>query len=130
MDFACVYRWVSDTLSGQTRKCTKASSEMLIRHCVATLRELAAEYELDINVGLVKSHDNWADQLIRVPQWWLEEICTVAGPKETVFTVAEKLDVAHVEAIHQFRRHPGVKRMLYFVKLVNPKVPREAMQVE
>ena len=66
-DSACVHRWVSDTLSGQTRVHTKTPSEMLIRHWLATLRELAAEYELDIDVMLVKSHDNLANQLIRGP---------------------------------------------------------------
>ena len=71
-DSACVHHWVSDTLSRQTRVHTKAPSEILIRCWVATLRELATEYELDIDVGLVK------------PQWLLEEIRSVAEPKETV----------------------------------------------
>ena len=74
MNSACLHHWVSDTMSRQTRVHTKAPSEMLIRHWLAILGELAAEYELDINVGLVKSHNNRADQLTRVPRRWLEEI--------------------------------------------------------
>ena len=31
-DSACVHHWVLDTLSGQTRVCTKATSKMLIRN--------------------------------------------------------------------------------------------------
>ena len=80
MDSSCMHHWVSDTLSRQTRVHTKAPSEMLIRCQLAIMRELATEYELDIDVGLVKSHDNQADQLTRVPRRWLEEICTVAEP--------------------------------------------------
>ena len=108
-DSTCVHCWISDTLSRQTRVRTKAPSEMLIRCWLATLRKLAAEYELDIDMELVKFHDNQADQLTRVPWQWLEEI-------RIVCTVAEELDVA------------GVKQMLYFVKLFNTRVPRAAVQ--
>ena len=101
----------------------------LIRRRLATLRELVAEYELSINAGLVKSHDNRADQLTWVLRRWLEEICTVAEPKKTVCAVAEELDVARIEAIHQSSRHHCVNRTLNFVKLVNPRVPRAAVQV-
>ena len=58
MDSACMHCWVLDTLYRLTRVHTKAPSEMLIRCHHATLRELGAEYVLDIDVGLVKSHDN------------------------------------------------------------------------
>ena len=91
-------------------ECTKVPSEMLIFCQLATLRELVAEYELDIDVGLVKSHDNRVDQLTRMPWQWLEEICTVEEPKEIVCVVAEELDVACIQAIHQSSRHPGMKR--------------------
>ena len=52
----------------------------------------------------------------------------MAEPKETVYAVTEELDVARIQAIHRSGRHPGVKRTLYFVKLVNPKVPRATLQ--
>ena len=71
MDSACKYCLVLDILSGQTRVRTKLSLEMLIRSRLAPLREMDAEYELDIDVGLVKSHDYQADQLTRVPWQWL-----------------------------------------------------------
>ena len=124
MDSACVHCWVLDTLSGQTRVCTKAPSEILIRCWLATLRKLAAEYELDIDVGLVKSHDN---QLTRVPWQWLEEIRTVVEPQKTACRAAE--NVACIQAMHRSSRHSGMKQTLYFVKLVNSRVPRAAMQV-
>ena len=122
MDSACVHCWVLDTLSRQTRVRTKAPLEMLIRRRLVTLRQLVAEYELDIDMGLVKFHDNQADQLTRVTQRWLEEIRRVAEPKETMYAMAEELDVACIQAIHRSSRHRGVKRTLYFVKLVNSRV--------
>ena len=50
-------------------------------------------------------------------------------PKETLCTVAEELDVAHIQAIQRSSRHPRMKQMLYFVKLINPRVPRAMVQV-
>ena len=101
---------------------------MLIRCLLVTLREVITEYELDIDVELVKSHDNRADQLTRVLWRWLEEIYTVAEPKETVCAVAEELDVARIQVIHWSIGQPDMKRMLYFVKLVNPRIPRTREQ--
>ena len=127
MDSSCMHCWVSDTLFGQIRECTKAPSEMLMCR-LATLRELATEYELDINVGLVKSHDNRADELTQIQWQWLEENHTVAEPKETMYAVTEELDVARIQDTHQSSGHPSVKRTQYFVKLVNPRVPRATVQ--
>ena len=127
-DGLCMHHWVSDILSGQTRVRTKAPSEMLFRHWLVILRELAAEYKRNINVGLVKSHNNEANKLTRVPWQWLEEICTVTEPKETMCALAEELDVTHIQAIHQSSGHPGMKRTLYLVKLVYPSVPKAVMQ--
>ena len=71
-DSACVHRWVSDALSEKARIHTKASSEMLIRRRLNTIKELVEEYELAVDVELVRSQANRADQLTRVPQRWLD----------------------------------------------------------
>ena len=73
------------------------------------LGELATEYELDINVVLVKSHDIRANQLTRMPWQWLEEIYTVVEPQETVCAVAEELTVVCIQAIHLSSGHPVMK---------------------
>lgn len=54
--------------TGKTRVRTKAASEMLIRLRLGTLEELAAEYGLTIDVGLVRSHANQTEQITRVSQ--------------------------------------------------------------
>ncbi len=41
---------------------------------ITTLKELALEYGLMIDIMLVKSYENQTDQLVRVPQQWLDEI--------------------------------------------------------
>ena len=125
-DSACVHRWISDTLSGKARVRTKAASEMLIRRRLSTLQELAAEYRLTINVALVKSQVNQADPLTRVPQRWLDSLRKEAEPIEPV--CAASMDPAHIWTIHRSCGHPGVKRTLYFVKLVSPEVSKAAVQ--
>ena len=67
-DSACVHRWVSDALSGKARIHTKAASEMLIRQRLSTIKELVVDYELTVDMELVRSQANRADQLTRVPQ--------------------------------------------------------------
>ena len=66
-DSACVHKWILDTLTGKTRVRTKAASEMLIRWRLDTIIKLVKEYALLMNVSLVKSSQNKADQLTRVP---------------------------------------------------------------
>ena len=70
-DSACTQRWISDAQTGRVRLTTKASSEILIRRLLATLTEIIKEYNLSIDIVLVKSADNKADALTYVPQHWL-----------------------------------------------------------
>uniref|UniRef100_A0A5S6QUG1 Reverse transcriptase domain-containing protein n=1 Tax=Trichuris muris TaxID=70415 RepID=A0A5S6QUG1_TRIMR len=70
-DSATVHRWLEDGLSGKTRLRTKAANEMLIQRRIETVLALAREYELTVTVTLVRSMDNKADSLTRVPKRWL-----------------------------------------------------------
>ena len=70
-DSATVHRWIDDALSGRTRLRTKAHGEMLIRRRVDVIRQLVEEMQLQVTVSLVKSADNLADALTRVPKQWL-----------------------------------------------------------
>ena len=65
--FLCMYHWVLDTLSGKARVQTKAASKMLIRR-LSTIKKVAAEYELCMDVTLVTLNCNVADGLTWVPQ--------------------------------------------------------------
>ena len=67
-DSACVHQWISDTLTGKARVNTRAAGEMLVRQWLGTLRSLAKEYGLTIDVKLVKSCQNRANSLTRVPR--------------------------------------------------------------
>ena len=126
---ACVHWWISNILFGKARVRTKAASEMLIRRRLSTLQELAAEYRLTIDVALVKSQVNRADPLTRVPQRWLDVLRKEAEPIEPVCAASMgELDPARVRTIHRSCGHPGIKRTLYFVKLVSPEVFKAAVR--
>ena len=47
---------------------TKAAPERFIRRRLNTLKKLVEEYELTVDVVLIPSNKNMADQLKRVPQ--------------------------------------------------------------
>lgn len=70
-DSATVHKWVDDALSGRARLRTKAQAEMLIRRRVDIIRQLVDELQLTLTVTLVRSAENRADALTRVPKEWL-----------------------------------------------------------
>ena len=67
-DSACVHKWITDTLMGKARVCTRAASEMLIKQQLDALASLIREYGLSVDAVLVRSEHNRADSLMRVPQ--------------------------------------------------------------
>ena len=82
-DSAAVHRWLSDALTGRARLRTKAHGEMLIRRRVDTVCQLAAEFNLSLTVVLVRSAENHADALTRVPKAWLNGVAEPAGDADS-----------------------------------------------
>ena len=125
-DSACVHRWISDTLTGRARVNMRAAGEMLVRQRLGTLRSLAKEYGLTIDVKLVKSCQNRADSLTRVPHRWMDLLKEGKEPVlESCAMVRRRLDKDQVADIHHQSGHPSVKRTLYFARLVDPQVSKE-----
>ncbi|KFD49597.1 hypothetical protein M513_09540 [Trichuris suis] len=121
-DSATVHRWVSDGLSGKARLRTKAAGEMLIRRRISTVVSLVEEYALQLSVTLVKSEDNRADALTRVPQRWLK---AATGPSDSVCAAASDSEAMRlIAAVHHAAGHPGVRRTSYFVRRSNPAIDR------
>ena len=117
-DSACVHCWISDTLTGKARVNTRAAGKMLVRQRLGTLRSLAKEYGLTIDVKLVKSCQNRSDSLTRVPRRWMDVL-------ESCAMVGRRLDKDQVADIHHQSGHLGAKRTLYFARLVDPQVSKE-----
>ncbi|KAG0713329.1 hypothetical protein GWK47_016456 [Chionoecetes opilio] len=70
-DSRTMYYWVKDTLSKKARVKTEASSEMLIRRRLETLRAIVEEYGLSLDIRFMSSAENKADARTRVPKRWL-----------------------------------------------------------
>ena len=121
-----MHRWITDALSGKARLTTKASSEMVIRRRLATLVETIKEYDLTVDVVLMQSCWNRVDRLTRVPRSWLDL------PKEggepalaNCARVGGRLSLDQVAKVHHQSGHPGVNRILYFARLVDPHVSKK-----
>ncbi|KAF0301931.1 Salivary glue protein Sgs-4 [Amphibalanus amphitrite] len=117
-DSATVHKWIDDALKGRSRLRTKAHGEMLIRRRIDVIRQLVEEFNLRLTVVLVKSADNLADALTRVPKEWLQTpdpepaarpvaAAAIADPRPDV-------DPARIRAVHESTGHQGVRRTLWY----------------
>ncbi len=70
-DSSTVAGWLKAVLDNAHRIRTHALSEMLIRRRLDLLRELVRQEGMEITVEKVRSSDNKADSLTRVPKRWL-----------------------------------------------------------
>ena len=127
-DSAFVHKWILDTLTGKARVRTKAASEMLIRWWLNMIIKLVKEYALSMNVSLVKSSQNKADRLTRVPQRWLDAIKRNTRPVQPACTASvSSVGLDQIKIVHRQSGHPGVRWKLYFVKQIGPGVSNRAM---
>ncbi|XP_045108000.1 uncharacterized protein LOC123502800 [Portunus trituberculatus] len=99
-DSATVYRWIDDALSGRARLRTKAHGEMLIRRRVDVIRQLVTELELVMSVTLVRSSENRADALTRVPGEWVRVTRAEARATVRQCEVCRKIDPAPAKWQH------------------------------
>ena len=145
-DSSAVHRWISDALSGRARLRTKAHGEMLIRRRVDVIKQLVNEFHITLSVRLVRSAENVADCLTRVPSQWVQghasavcaavlasddssgECVPTSAASETLETgsvasVAADDSRAHADVtddaiveVHARAGHPGIRRTLYFAR--------------
>ena len=111
-DSASVYHWVSDVLSSKARVKTKASSEMLIRRRLSLIKSLVEEYQLQLSIKLVKSAENLADVMTRVPRKWLQGV----DKEVAVGSALSETNMELVKKVHETSDHPGIRRSFYFTK--------------
>ena len=129
-DSACVHKWISDTLTGKARVRTKAVSEMFIRRRLDMIIKLVKKYAQSMNVSLVKSSQNKADRLTRVPQRWLDAIKRNTGLVQPACTASvSSVGFDKIQIVHRQSRHPGVRWTLYFVKQITPGVSKAAVKI-
>ena len=88
------------------------------------------EYALLMNVSLVKSSQNKADRLTRVPQRWLDAIKRNTGPVQPACTLSvSSVGLDLIKIVYQQSGHPGVWWTLYFVKQIAPGDSKDVKSV-
>lgn len=110
-DSATVNSWIRSITDGDRKAKTHGLSEVLVRRRLFLIKSLLDECDLTVQVKLVSSANNKADQLTRVPQKWVRreaEICSTAEDVESV-----------IQADHSIH-HFGVDRTLYLVTRSHP----------
>jgi len=111
-DSATVKSWLNAALHDTHNVRTHALSEMLIRRRIDMLRELRKQEALVVFVELVRSEDNLADRVTRIPKRWLAPSEMTAALVETV---TENREGKEIEEIH-VRHHLGTDRTYELVK--------------
>ena len=88
------------------------------------------KYELTVDVVLVPSNKNMANQLTRVPQRRLTAMKMENGPKPLIGAIhVDELNADQIMAIHRNSGHPGVQRTTYFIRKICPATPRTAVKM-
>jgi ribonuclease HI len=127
-DSATVYHWLNSLLTKDRRIRTHGMGEALVHRRLSLLADLLKECNISMSVSLVKSHENKADLLTRVPKRWLDNVCISA------VTVASGPAIVHVNeeiiaSIHNLN-HLGVNRTFYLVKKCHPNCNIRKTDVE
>lgn len=106
-DSATVFGWVSSIINDSKRPKVSGLGEMLTRRRLSMISELISVYELQVELRLVKSEENLADALTRVPKKWLK-------PAVEVMSVG-CVDLYSIEALRDLHdsHHLGVERSFY-----------------
>jgi len=107
-DSATVYAWVQSIISNSKRPKVNGLGEMLIRRRLAMVAELIELYDLEVRVRLVKSEENLADALTRVPRSWLQtQVCAVG--------CASNYSIPAIRDLHD-TNHLGSEKTLHLAK--------------
>ena len=96
-DSSSVVGWLKSVVDKDEPARTYCLSSMLIRRRVQILQSLINEYSIDVKVVHVKSSQNKADELTRVPDRWLRRNVSLAGLTDSTRDI-----ITNEHAIHHF----------------------------
>ena len=124
-DSVSVYHWLEDTLTGKTRVCTKATSKMLLRRRLETIKSQVEVYELSMDFVLIPSIQNLADPMTRLLQKRLERMKSATEPVPlTCATRSNETTSSQIMNVHESIGHPGIRRIVYFAQRVCPTITK------
>ena len=109
-DSATVYSWVKSIIANSKRPKVCGLGEMLIRRRLSMIVELVELYSLEVEMKLVRSEENKADVLTRVPKSWLDRKVCVAVAQQGI-----QGSIQDIRDLHD-THHLGVARTLYLAR--------------
>ena len=118
-DSATVYNWVLAVLTKEKRVRTKGDSKLIVKRRLGVLEDLINEFDLQMNIVLVPTHENKADCLTRVKKSWLTR-CDKSR-------VSNECCAASVQEVHD-ANHFGVERTLYLARMLDPTTSRKEVE--
>lgn len=119
-DSLTVYRWLKAVIERTHNVKTRALDEVLIQRRLNTIKQVIDEERLTISVTLIRSEENKADALTRVPKKWL------AKNRPKISETAVMPAIEDIVAIHD-RSHLGVNRTYELVKERYPEADKETV---
>ena len=85
---------------------------------------------MTVDMVLVPSNKNMADQLMRVPQRWFIAMKMENGPKPLISAILmDELNADQIIAIHRSSGHLGMQCTIYFIRRICPATPRAAIKI-
>ena len=127
-DSGTVYHWVNSLLTNDRRIRTHGLAEALVHRRLNLLSDLLKECNISLSIYQVKSHENKADPLTRVPKRWLENQNTSAVSLLRDGSVVHATEQM-IQKIHELN-HLGVNRTLYLVRTCCPELSIKKEDVE
>lgn len=122
-----VHGWVSSILTFERRIKTHGLGEALVRRRLTLLKDIIDEYALKAEIRFVRSQDNKADGLTRVPKRWLNWKNTAALASISINIPSERL--ALIRNTHA-QHHLGADRIHYIIGRCYPEENITKQEVE
>ena len=111
IDSTTVFGWLTSLVIGDKPIRVRGLEVPLVRRHLSLIEDLVKEYNLVIKLSLVKSAENKAVALTRIPRDWLQSIHSA---------VAINVSSGDVKSFHNLHRF-GVNRTLYLMKPTYPE---------
>jgi len=118
VDSATVVNWLNTVLSNNGKIRVHGLSETLVKRRLGIIQEILEDGSLEIVVKLIKSADNRADALTRVPRAWLNHHRSVA---------CLGMSMDEIKRSHD-KHHFGYRRTKYFVLAENKETSNDLIQ--
>ena len=129
-DSRTVFAWVTSLLTGDKKIKSKGLSEVLVQRRLSLITDIIKECGLTFTIDWIRTEQNAADSLTRVPQRWFKrsELCNVSNVPANNGS-GTNISRQDIQSIHE-ESHFGVEKTCFFVKKHFPEAIVDKSQVK